>query len=70
MSEYPETMTVKHLSEYLHLSPYTIREKARKGIIPAAKTGRQWRFRKPLIDAWLTEGGTLAARTKRQDDSG
>jgi len=67
MPEHPETMTVRHLSEYLHLSPYTIREKARQGIIPAAKTGRQWRFRKPLIDAWLTEGGTLRAGSQAQD---
>ena len=27
--------------------------------MPAAKVGREWRFRRADLDEWLSEGGTL-----------
>lgn len=49
----PEIMTLEQTAEYLHLHPATVRDKARKGEIPATKLGRQWRFVKTQLDAWL-----------------
>lgn len=45
-----EILTVDGAAEFLSLSPWTIREKARLGEIPARKVGGQWRFsRRDLI---------------------
>ena len=43
----------KEVAEILDLSPDTVNELARKSVLPAFKKGRQWRFRKGDLDAWL-----------------
>ncbi|MCK5832330.1 helix-turn-helix domain-containing protein [bacterium] len=48
-----EIMTVQDVSKYLKLKPQTIYKWAREGQIPAAKFGKEWRFRRSLIDKWL-----------------
>jgi excisionase family DNA binding protein len=39
----------------LGLHPVTVCEFARKGIIPAIKIGRVWRFRPSSLQRWLDE---------------
>jgi excisionase family DNA binding protein len=51
-----DVMTLDQTAEYLHLHPVTLRNKARKGEIPGTKIGRQWRFLKEQLDAWLRQG--------------
>jgi len=46
-------MNIKQLAEYLQLRPGTVYIWAQKGKLPAIKVGRQWRFRREEIDAWL-----------------
>lgn len=46
-------MTLEQTAHYLHLHPVTLRNKARRGEIPATKLGRQWRFVKEQLDRWL-----------------
>lgn len=53
----PEVLTSEQAAEYLQLGLSTVKRLARAGAIPAAKAGRQWRFRKADLDAWLTSGG-------------
>lgn len=53
-----DTMTPDEAAAYLHLSPSTLKRKAREGTVPAAKTGRKWIFRKSDLDEWLALGGT------------
>lgn len=48
-----EIMTVAEVAEYLKMKPQTIYKWLQDGMIPAAKLGREWRFRKSVIDAWL-----------------
>jgi len=48
-----EIMTVEEVAQYLRLKPQTIYKWAQDGIIPAAKFGKEWRFRKSLIDTWI-----------------
>ena len=50
-----EIMTIEDVAKYLKLKPQTIYTWAQKGKIPAAKIGKEWRFRKDLIDAWFNE---------------
>ncbi|RKZ29290.1 hypothetical protein DRQ29_00240 [bacterium] len=52
MSEY-EIMTVEEVAKYLKLKPQTIYKWAQEGKIPAAKFGKEWRFKKSLIDEWI-----------------
>lgn len=48
-------MTVDEVSAYLNLHPLTLRRLARDGEIPAMKIGRQWRFKRDLLNRWLEE---------------
>jgi excisionase family DNA binding protein len=45
--------TVEEVARYLNLQPETIREKSRKGELPAIKVGRVWRFQKRKLTTWL-----------------
>lgn len=53
-------MTLDQTAEYLHLHPVTLRNKARKGEIPATKLGRQWRFVREQLDTWLSQHGHVS----------
>jgi excisionase family DNA binding protein len=48
-----EFLTVDEVAKILRLAPYTIREYAKAGLLPAYKTRRQWRFKKTEIEEWL-----------------
>ena len=48
-----EILTTDDAAKFLSLTPYTVREYAKKGIIPARKVGKSWRFYKPDLVAWV-----------------
>lgn len=48
-----EIMTIEEVAKYLKLKPQTIYTWAQSGKIPAAKIGKEWRFRKDIIDSWF-----------------
>ncbi len=52
---YKEVMNVKELSKYLGIGKSKIYQLIREKKIPASKIGRQYRFSKQVIDAWLKE---------------
>jgi excisionase family DNA binding protein len=58
----PEVLTARQAAEFLQTSRDTLIRKARAGQIPAAKLGREWRFRKSDLDAWLAAGGGMVVR--------
>ncbi|MCD6595463.1 helix-turn-helix domain-containing protein [bacterium] len=60
---YYEIMTVEEVANYLKLKPQTIYKWAQDGKIPAAKFGKEWRFKKSLIDEWIDEKFTRAKKT-------
>ena len=55
----PDIMTLEQTAEYLHLHPVTLRNKARRGELPATKLGRQWRFVKQQLDGWLRDNAVV-----------
>jgi excisionase family DNA binding protein len=57
-----EVMTTEQAAEYLQIGVVTLKKKAQTGRIPAAKVGRQWRFRRSEIDEWLHYGGDAYER--------
>ena len=50
-----EVMNIKELAQYLGIGKSKIYNLIRQKKIPAAKIGRQYRFSKEVIDAWLKE---------------
>ncbi|HEY0873902.1 MAG TPA: response regulator [Vicinamibacterales bacterium] len=55
-------LTTEEVLEYLQVNLRTIYRLIKAGKIPAVRVGRQWRFRKRDIDAWLESQRTRAAR--------
>lgn len=48
-----EIMTVEEVARYLKLKPQTVYKWAQEEQIPGAKLGKEWRFRKSLLDEWI-----------------
>ena len=50
-----EIMDLRELGEYLKLSKSTLYKLAKRGDLPSCILGRQLRFRKSKIDAWIED---------------
>jgi len=50
-----EIMTIEEVAKYLKLKPQTIYTWAQNERIPAAKLGKEWRFKKSVIDKWFNQ---------------
>ena len=48
-----DIMTLEEVANYLKLKPQTIYTWAQERKIPAAKLGKEWRFKKSIIDEWF-----------------
>ena len=56
-------LTTEEVLEYLQVNLRTVYRLIKAGKIPAVRVGRQWRFRKRDIDAWLdSQRGPRSAR--------
>lgn len=51
----PEILTIDEVAAYLRLTPQTIYKWAQEKRIPAVKLGKEWRFRRSVIDRWFDE---------------
>lgn len=56
-------LTTEEVLEYLQVNLRTVYRLIKAGKIPAVRVGRQWRFRKRDIDAWLESQRPRAVRT-------
>jgi excisionase family DNA binding protein len=50
-----EILTLEEVAHYLRLKPQTIYKWAQERRIPAVKLGKEWRFRRSILDRWLDE---------------
>jgi excisionase family DNA binding protein len=55
-------LTTEEVLDYLQVNLRTVYRLIKAGKIPAVRVGRQWRFRKRDIDAWLESQRPRAAR--------
>lgn len=53
MEQHRKLMDVQEAAEYVGLSTFTVRRLAKQGLLPAAKIGRAYRFKKEDIDFYL-----------------
>lgn len=49
----PSFLTTEEVLGYLKITPRTIYRLIRTGELPAVRIGRQWRFRREDLDAWV-----------------
>jgi len=49
-----EIMTPQEAAEYLGLNVRTIYHLANNGKLPGRKVGTRWRFKKDVLDKWLS----------------
>jgi excisionase family DNA binding protein len=57
---FPEVLTTRQAAELLQLSVETVKAQAAGGLLPAAKVGREWRFSRRQLLAWIEAGGLLS----------
>ena len=55
-------LTTDEVLDYLQVNLRTVYRLIKAGKIPAVRVGRQWRFRKTDIDAWLERGSSHSVR--------
>ena len=52
-TDHNEIMTIEEVAKYLKMTPQTVYKWAQDGQIPGTKLGKEWRFRRRIIDEWL-----------------
>jgi excisionase family DNA binding protein len=53
MEQHKNLMDVNETASYVRLSTFTVRRLAKQGVLPSAKIGRAYRFKREDIDAYL-----------------
>jgi excisionase family DNA binding protein len=48
-------LTVREVAEYLRMSEAKVYRLANERNLPAIRIGKSWRFRKDLLDEWLSQ---------------
>ena len=61
----PEVMDIKALAQYLGMGRSKIYGLIRQKKVPASRIGRQYRFSKALVDAWLKERLIMPAQEQQ-----
>ena len=54
-SDFESLLDVVEAARLLRIHPKTLRNKARRGVIPGVQVGRLWRFRASALNEWLDE---------------
>ena len=59
-------LTTEELSVYLRISLSAAYRLSRNGVIPGRKVGKQWRYSRSEVDAWLRSGGACSRRLPKK----
>ena len=59
-------MTVHEVAEYLRMSEAKVYRLAKQRCIPVVRIGNSWRFRKDLLDEWLSKCTEASLDSKRE----
>ena len=62
-------LTIEEVADYLKLKPQTIYKWAQSGKIPGAKFGKEWRFRRSLIEEWIDNHIASSSSNSKTDAS-
>lgn len=61
-----DVLDIPAAAALLNIHPVTLRKLAASGDVPARKVGREWRFSRPGLHAWLAAGATSSERPGEQ----
>jgi excisionase family DNA binding protein len=61
-------LSVEQVAEYLGISKETVYRWLEKGIVPAHRVGKLWRFQSSEIDDWVKAGGAAASQNKSHNN--
>ena len=61
-------MTVHEVAEYLRMSESKVYRLAREHTIPVIRIGKAWRFRKDLLDDWLSQRAEASLKADGLDE--
>jgi excisionase family DNA binding protein len=59
-------LTTDQVAAYLKVDKFTIYRLVTHGDLPAFKVGNQWRFKRTLIEGWLSNKSNLNLKKGRQ----
>jgi|SRR5437868_8291421 len=59
-----EVLTLEEVAAFLKLSPDAVRSRAEEGELPGRRFGKDWRFARVAVLAWLADGDTQRRRRK------
>lgn len=62
MKKTNELLTINEVADYMGIHKITLYRLIKSNKIPAFKIGRQWRFKKELLDHWI-----LGNTSKKED---
>lgn len=62
-------LSVEQIAEYLSISKETVYRWLEKGIVPAHRVGKLWRFQTNEIDEWVKAGGAASLPEKYPSNS-
>jgi len=54
-------LSTDQVARYLRVDKFTVYRLVSQKKIPAFKVGKQWRFKKKMIDAWLVRNSNIRA---------
>ncbi len=52
-------LTLEQVAEYLNVDRYTVYRLLARRQLPAFKVGNQWRFKRRMIETWLTKNSSV-----------
>lgn len=55
-----EILTTRQVAQYLKVDKFTIYRLVAKKQIPAFRVGNQWRFKKSMLEAWLSKNMNMS----------
>ena len=68
--ENDEVLTIEETAALLKVSETTVYQLTRSGELPARKVGREWRFLRSRLLAWLAQPGESAEGVVQRDEHG
>lgn len=61
-----DVLTLEEVAALLKLSPDAVRSRAEEGELPGRRFGKDWRFARMAVLAWLADGDTQKPKRKSQ----
>lgn len=57
-----QLLTLEQVAKYLNVDKFTVYRLLNEKQLPAFKVGNQWRFKRALIERWLTKNSNVSRK--------